>query len=80
MIQTFSDFQLIYVLTGSGPANSTHLIATYAYQIGVGAGAARRRRGAVALHVPGAVRVVWVQLRHRSAWRTRDAALVRGMC
>ena len=38
VIQTFSDFQLIYVLTGGGPANSTHLIATYAYQIGVGSG------------------------------------------
>ena len=25
VIQTFSDFQLIYVLTGGGPANSTHL-------------------------------------------------------
>ena len=24
VIQTFSDFQLIYVLTGGGPANSTH--------------------------------------------------------
>ena len=35
VIQTFSDFQLIYVLTGGGPANSTHLIATYAYQIGI---------------------------------------------
>ena len=38
VIQTFSDFQLIYVLTGGGPANSTHLIATYAYQISVGSG------------------------------------------
>lgn len=38
IIQTFADFQLIYVLTGGGPANSTHLFATYAYQIGVGAG------------------------------------------
>ena len=38
VIQTFSDFQLIYVLTGGGPANSTHLIATYAYQVGVATG------------------------------------------
>src|ERR1700757_3595540 len=38
IIQTFSDFQLIYVLTGGGPANSTHLLATYAYQIGVATG------------------------------------------
>ena len=38
VIQTFADFQLVYVLTGGGPANATHLFATYAYQIGVGAG------------------------------------------
>jgi len=38
VIQTFSDFQLIYVLTGGGPANSTHLVATYAYQLGIGTG------------------------------------------
>lgn len=38
VIQTFSDFQLIYVLTGGGPANQTHLVATYAYQIGIHSG------------------------------------------
>src|SRR6267154_2748196 len=38
VIQTFADFQLVYVLTGGGPANHTHLFATYAYQIGVGTG------------------------------------------
>ncbi len=32
IIQTFSDFQLIYVLTGGGPANATHLYGTLAYQ------------------------------------------------
>jgi multiple sugar transport system permease protein len=38
VIQTFADFQLVYVLTGGGPANATHLFATYAYQVGIGAG------------------------------------------
>src|SRR5919201_5548164 len=38
VIQTVADFQLVYVLTGGGPANHTHLFATYAYQIGVGTG------------------------------------------
>jgi multiple sugar transport system permease protein len=38
VIQTFADFQLIYVLTRGGPANSTHVFATYAYQIGMVAG------------------------------------------
>jgi len=38
IIQTFADFQLVYVLTGGGPANATQLFATYAYQIGIGTG------------------------------------------
>ena len=38
VIQTFADFQLVYILTGGGPANSTHLFATYAYQVGVATG------------------------------------------
>jgi multiple sugar transport system permease protein len=38
VIFTFADFQLVYVLTGGGPANATQLFATYAYQIGVGTG------------------------------------------
>jgi multiple sugar transport system permease protein len=29
---TFSDFQLVYVITNGGPFNSTHLMATLAYQ------------------------------------------------
>ena len=38
VIQTLADFQIVYVMTGGGPANATHLFATYAYQIGVGTG------------------------------------------
>src|SRR5919108_4421375 len=38
IIFTFFDFQLVYVLTGGGPANSTHLMATYAYAISMGGG------------------------------------------
>ena len=54
VIQTFADFQLVYVLTGGGPANATQLFATYAYQIGVGTGPVERRRGGVAGDLPGA--------------------------
>ena len=32
IIWTFSDFQLIYVLTKGGPANMTHVFGTYSYQ------------------------------------------------
>ena len=38
VIQTFADFQIVYVMTGGGPANATHLFATYAYQLSVGTG------------------------------------------
>jgi multiple sugar transport system permease protein len=38
VIQTFADFQIVYVMTNGGPANATHLFATYAYQIGIGTG------------------------------------------
>jgi multiple sugar transport system permease protein len=37
IIWTFSDFQLIYILTKGGPANQTHIFGTYAYQIGLAA-------------------------------------------
>ena len=32
LIWTLSDFQLVYILTRGGPANSTHLLGTLAYQ------------------------------------------------
>lgn len=38
VIFTFGDFQLIYVLTRGGPANATHVFATYAFDIAMGAG------------------------------------------
>jgi multiple sugar transport system permease protein len=38
IIFTFFDFQLVYVLTGGGPANATHLMATYAYSVGMNSG------------------------------------------
>src|ERR1700756_5544496 len=38
VIQTFADFQLVYVLSGGGPANATQLFDNYAYQIGIGTG------------------------------------------
>lgn len=37
-LDAFRVFDAVYVLTGGGPANSTHLMATYAYSISMGAG------------------------------------------
>ena len=64
VIQTFSDFQLIYVLTGGGPANSTHLLATYAYQIGVATGLLGEGAAISLCMLPVLFIVVWLQLRY----------------
>jgi multiple sugar transport system permease protein len=64
IIQTFSDFQLIYVLTGGGPANSTHLIATYAYQVGVATGLLGEGAAISLFMLPVLFVVVWLQLRY----------------
>src|SRR4029453_1969254 len=61
VIQTFSDFQLIYVLTGGGPANSTHLIATYAYQVGVNSGLLGEGAALSLFMFPVLFAVVWMQ-------------------
>src|SRR5213083_2210297 len=64
VIQTFSDFQLIYVLTGGGPANATHLLATYAYQVGVATGLLGEGAAISLFMLPVLFVVVWVQLRY----------------
>jgi multiple sugar transport system permease protein len=64
VIQTFSDFQLIYVLTGGGPANETHLVATYAYQIGVASGLLGEGAAISLFMFPVLFGVVWIQLRY----------------
>lgn len=62
-IFTFSDFNIVYVLTRGGPINSTHLFATLARQIGLETG--RIGEGAaISLYLfPVLVFVVWAQLR-----------------
>jgi multiple sugar transport system permease protein len=62
VIQTFADFQLVYVLTGGGPANATHLFATYAYQIGVGTGLLSEGAAVSLAMFPALFVVVLVQL------------------
>jgi len=38
IIFTFTDFQLVYAITRGGPVNSTHLLATLAFQRGIASG------------------------------------------
>jgi multiple sugar transport system permease protein len=62
-IFTFSDFNIVYVLTKGGPINSTHLFATLSRMVGIDTG--RIGEGAaISLYLfPLLVFVVWVQLR-----------------
>lgn len=64
IIQTFADFQLVYVLTGGGPANSTQILATYAYQVGVAAGLLGQGAAISLCMFPVLFVVVWLQLRY----------------
>jgi multiple sugar transport system permease protein len=62
-IFTFSEFNIVYILTRGGPINSTHLFATLARQVGLETG--RIGEGAaISLYLfPVLVFVVWAQLR-----------------
>jgi multiple sugar transport system permease protein len=62
-IFTFSDFNIVYVLTKGGPINSTHLFATLSRQVGIDTG--RLGEGAaISLYLfPLLAFVVWMQLR-----------------
>ena len=62
-IFTFSEFNIVYVLTQGGPINSTHLFATLARQVGLETG--RIGEGAaISLYLfPVLMFVVWAQLK-----------------
>ncbi len=49
---TFTDFQLIYVLTRGGPLNATHLMATLSFQRGIPGGAIGEGAALAMLMVP----------------------------
>lgn len=51
IIWTIADFQLVYVLTKGGPANTTHVFGTYAYQIGMGGAGDLGQAAAVSLYM-----------------------------
>jgi len=62
-IFTFSDFNIVYVLTNGGPINSTHLFATLTRQVGLESGQIGQG-AAISLYLfPVLAMVVWVQLR-----------------
>jgi multiple sugar transport system permease protein len=62
-IFTFSDFNIVFVLTNGGPINSTHLFATLTRQIGLESGQIGQG-AAISLYLfPVLAIVIWVQLK-----------------
>ena len=68
---TFTDFQLIYVLTRGGPLNATHLMATLSFQRAISGGALGEGAALATLMVPfllAAIMVSYFGLQRR-AWQ-----------
>ena len=68
---TFTDFQLIYVLTRGGPLNATHLMATLSFQRAISGGALGEGAAIATLMVPfllGAIMFSYFGLQRR-AWQ-----------
>ena len=63
-IFTFSDFNIVYVLTRGGPVNSTHLFATLAYQVGLNGGNLGQGAAISLFLFPMLAAVVFMQLRY----------------
>lgn len=65
---TFTDFQLIWVLTRGGPVNSTHLMATLSYQWGILGGKLGEGAAVATAMVPfllGCILISWLGLQRR---------------
>ena len=68
---TFTDFQLIYVLTRGGPLNATHLMATLSFQRAIPGGSLGEGAALATLMVPfllGAILFSYFGLQRR-AWQ-----------
>src|SRR5204863_8780842 len=63
-IFTFSDFNIVYVLTRGGPVNMTPLFATLAYQIGLNGGNLGQGAAISLFLFPMLAAVVFFQLRY----------------
>ncbi|MBM4439003.1 MAG: sugar ABC transporter permease [Candidatus Rokubacteria bacterium] len=62
-IFTFSDFNIVQVLTRGGPVNTTHLFATLAYQVGLNGGNLGQGAAISLFLFPMLAAVVFIQLR-----------------
>jgi multiple sugar transport system permease protein len=72
---TFTDFQLIWVLTRGGPANATHLMATLGYQRAIGGGYLGEGSAISTAMIPfllAAILISWFGLQRRK-WQHGEA-------
>jgi multiple sugar transport system permease protein len=63
IIMTVSDFNIVYVLTRGGPMNSTHLFATFAYEMGLASGDIGKGAAISLFIFPFLAAVAFLQLR-----------------
>ena len=63
-IFTFADFNIVYVLTRGGPVNSTHLFATFAYQVGLQGGKIGEGSAIALFMFPALAAIAYCQLRY----------------
>ena len=64
IVQTFADFQIVYVLTRGGPVNSTHLFATLTHQTAILGGELGKGAAISLFMFPVLVLAVILQLRY----------------
>src|ERR1700757_1748855 len=72
---TFTDFQLIWVLTRGGPVNATHLMATYSYQRAIMSGYLGEGAAISTAMIPfllAAILISWFGLQRRK-WQQGEA-------
>ena len=77
---TFTDFQLIYVLTRGGPLNSTHLMATLSFQRAISGGSLGEGAAIATAMVPfllAAIMVSYFGLQRR-AWQQGGSRQMTG--
>jgi multiple sugar transport system permease protein len=69
LVFTLTDMTVVYLLTTGGPANSTHVLSSYAFLVGIQSGALGRGAAIAILLFPILVLVVFFALR---ALKRRD--------
>ena len=75
VLMTFTDFQLIYVLTRGGPLNATHLMATLAFQRAISGGSLGEGAAIATAMVPFLLAAILISFYglQRRAWQQGSA-------